>query len=202
MRSFLFAAVTVSLAVGCSGGNATKLSDLPPVAYDPPAIAQAALAALDRNKNGQIDGSELDACPALKSALPAIDRNKDRAVSADELQQRAERYAAAAGVPVACTVTLDGRPLTDATVTFEPEPFMGPGLKAATGKTDATGTIGSFEVDGQAFADLSPGLYRIRVTKDGTNIPARYNTQSTLGREVIIESRETQAVIELALRGK
>jgi hypothetical protein len=31
---------------------------------------------------------------------------------------------------------------------------------------------------------LSPGFYRVEITKEGENIPAKYNTATTLGLEV------------------
>ena len=31
---------------------------------------------------------------------------------------------------------------------------------------------------------LSPGFYRVEITKDGEKIPAKYNTETTLGAEV------------------
>ena len=30
---------------------------------------------------------------------------------------------------------------------------------------------------------LSPGFYRVEITKDGETIPAKYNTETTLGAE-------------------
>ena len=31
---------------------------------------------------------------------------------------------------------------------------------------------------------LSPGFYRVEITKEGDNIPAKYNTATTLGLEI------------------
>jgi hypothetical protein len=177
-------------------------SEAPRASYDAAGISQAALSNLDKNKNGQIEGAELDASPALRSALPDIDKNKDKNLSAREIQQRVEQYAKLGRLSLACTVTLDGQALSGATVTFEPEPFMGKSLKPATTTTDRDGVAAMFQVDGKSFATLPPGLYRIRVTKDGTNIPARYNTQTTLGREVYADPRQGDATIELALRSR
>jgi len=56
-----------------------------------------------------------------------------------------------------------------------------------------------FEVDGKQFTALPPGLYRIRVTKDGTNIPARYNTRTKLGQEVYADPRQGDVTIEFPL---
>src|SRR5262245_55252896 len=130
--------LTLLPLAGCSSSS----TPLTAPNYDPAAIAQAAMAQLDKNKNGQIDGPELDACPALRRALTVIDKNGDKAISAAELQQRVELYARQGLISLSCTVTLDGRPLEGATVTFEPEPFMGPGLKSATAVADKAGLAG------------------------------------------------------------
>lgn len=199
MRRLLPAMVAVAFLAGCSGGS---VPEAPRATYDAAGLSQAALHHLDKNKNGQIEGAELDACPALRAALPAIDKNKDKSLSASELQQRVEQYAQLGPLSLACTVTLDGRALAGATVTFEPEPFLGASLRPATTTTDKDGVSGLFQVEGKSFPTLPPGLYRIRVTKDGTNLPARYNTQTTLGREVYADPRQGDATIELVLRSR
>lgn len=199
MRLLRLAVVLAPLAAGCSGSS---VSESPSATYDAAATAQAALKDFDKNKNGLIDGAELDACPALKAALPAIDKNGDKGLSAGEIKQRVEEYAALGPVPVTCSVTLDSQRLAGATVTFEPEACMGTSLKTATTTTDPDGASGVFQVDGKSFTSLPPGLYRIRVTKDGTNLPARYNTQTTLGREVVADPRQGDITIELPLRSR
>jgi hypothetical protein len=199
MRLFLLAVAVAFSGAGCSRVVQTER---PRPTYDAAAITQAALGSLDRNKNGQLEGAELDACPGLRTALPAIDKNKDRSLSASEFKERVEYYAALGDVGATITVTLDDQPLTGATITLEPEPFMGLSLKAVTTTTDNAGSSGLFMVDGSSFASLPAGLYRIRVTKEGMSIPARYNTQTTLGRELVIAPRQGEATIELALRSR
>lgn len=173
--------------VGCGSGSTGRVAA---PSYDPDAMAAAALSALDANGNGTIEGAELDACPALKSALPGIDTNRDRKVSADELKARFTAYKAqaAGAVGVAASVTLDVAPLPDATVTFTPEPFMGAAAREATAVTRADGSIATFSVGGESLPGLPCGLYRVKVSKPGPEgqetIPARYNTQTTLGCEV------------------
>jgi hypothetical protein len=199
MRWLLLAVVVGSFAAGCSGGS---LSEAPSATYDAAGIAQTALDTFDKNKNGRIEGTELDACPALKFELPAIDKNGDKSLSAGEIRQRVEQYASLGPVAVTCSVTLDGQPLSGATVTFEPETFMGPSLKTATTTTGPEGVSGTLQIDGKSVTTLPPGLYRLRVTKDGTNLPARYNTQTTLGREVFADPRQGEATIALSLRSR
>ena len=186
------------VAAGCSSGT---VSTLPPPEYDADAVAQAALTQLDMNRNGQIEGAELDACPALKLVLSAVDSNGDKGLSAAELKKRVELYSRQGLVALTCTITLDGKPLAGATVTFDPEPFL-TGLRPATATTDETGMAGTFHADGRSGTGLVAGLYRIRVTKAGTSLPARYNSQSTLGREVLTDARVGEARIDLTLTGR
>jgi hypothetical protein len=188
----------VALLAGCGKSNSPELS----AKLDASAVAAAALQDWDKNKNGQLEGAELDACPALKSALAIIDKNKDKSLSAAEIRERVEQYAEQRTVPVTCVILLDGQPLEGATVTFEPEPCMGPALKPATAMTDSGGSTGPFQVENGSYTSLPPGLYRIKVTKAGAKLPTRYNTQTTLGREVTADPRTGEAIIELALVGR
>jgi hypothetical protein len=185
------------LAAGCG-----KSSSGPP-SYDPDALARAAIAQLDKNGNGTIEGAELDACPSLRSALPAIDKNKDKALSADELTERFRAYKATGvtSASVSCTVRLNGQPLEGATVTFTPEEFLKGTIAGGSGTSDKTGALG-FTTEGTNTPGLAFGLYRVSVSKKnaaGTEtIPARYNTATTLGREVSPDPRGG-GTIELSL---
>jgi hypothetical protein len=159
----------------------------PPTAYDANAIADRVMVDYDRDKNGQLDGAELDACPALKRSLIGIDTNRDGKLSKDELKARFEEYAAANAAMMAAvvTVTLDGKPLAGATVALVPESCMGPAAKEATATTGTDGTASAFTVDGKEYQGLPLGLYKVKITGPaGTALPARYNTQTTLGGEV------------------
>lgn len=194
MRQLLIGAALI--ASGCSGNSPVSL---PLPSYDSSALAQAALKYLDKNKDSQIDGNELDACPALKTALPAVDKNNDKRLSASELKERMDQYAARNQVPITVIVTLDEQPLAGAAVTLEPEPFMEGPLKPATAITDQDGTSSAFQVAGQSQSSLPAGLYRIRVVKEGARIAARYNR---LSREVLGDPRQGEVTIELALTSR
>jgi hypothetical protein len=203
MATFRIAGLVAAALAGCSS-NPTALREAPAPKYDPDGVARAALAEFDKDGNGSLDPREVAACPALQAAFAEIDTNRDKRLSADELRARVEGYAATptGSVAVGCTVRLDGQPLTGANVTFVPEACMGGAVKEAAGTTDEAGRCDVYRIDGQTFRGLAAGLYKIRVSKDGTAIPARFNTQTTLGREVFHNPRMGEVTIELLLSSR
>ena len=96
---------------------------------------------------------------------------------------------------------LNGQPLEQAIVTFIPEEFMDPTIKGGSGTTDMNGTA-SVAAEASSTPGLAYGLYRITVSKKtvtGTEtIPLRYNTATTLGRELSPDPRGGTS-IELSL---
>jgi hypothetical protein len=80
-------------------------------------------------------------------------------------------------VPVTGTATVDGQPLTNATVTFIPKDGT-PGF-GGSGKTDSSGT---FRLTGSRdnAPGIPPGEYRVAISKrlmpDGSEVPANDNT--------------------------
>jgi hypothetical protein len=65
-------------------------------------------------------------------------------------------------VPVSGTVTLDGKPLEGATITFIPDPSN---AKPQTDGGDVTGPGGTFASTYRNRAGLAPGKYKVVVTK-------------------------------------
>jgi hypothetical protein len=87
-----------------------------------------------------------------------------------------------------CKVTYKNRPLEGATVTFDPETFLGPSFQPCSGETDERGeAFVTRQADPDAIAGIYLGFYRVRITKDKKNgeelLPAKYNTETTLGFE-------------------
>jgi hypothetical protein len=193
--------VVLLAAAGCSGSSAT----LPPApSYSPEAMADAALQQFDTNHNGTIEGAELDACPALKGALADIDKNKDKALSRDELVERFTAYKnrGANAIGVGCVVKLNGQMLSGASVKFVPEECMKGSIRGGTGTSDASGNVKLVLDGGDYMPGLQCGLYKIVVSKSGPGgeeLPAKYNTQTTLGREVCTAGRGGGNNIELNL---
>jgi hypothetical protein len=71
-------------------------------------------------------------------------------------------------------------------VTVVPEKFMAPGVRPARGVTSAGGSC-EFQIEGKEYPGLHPGIFRIEVSKKDAGgretVPAKYNTQTTLGIE-------------------
>lgn len=155
---------------------------------------QLAMEMYDKNGDGKVAGDELEAAPALKAALPRLDINADGGVSADEVAARVNAWKAmqTALTGGRCHVTLDGQPLADAQVVFEPESFLGENIKIAAGKTnvngDASPSVAPKDLpDAKLPSGVHFGLYKVRITKTiagKETIPARYNTDTVLGQEV------------------
>ena len=194
-RNLLVVCVVIAAAavVGCSRGPAAI--EVPPIDSD--AAAEGALSKYDKNSDGLLAADELTQCPALVDALKnRIDKNNDQRLSKEEL---AERFAmwANGGVGVsylACRVTAGGRPLAGAQVKLVPESFFGDVIKPAEGTTGRSGTAllaidkSNLPSDLQNLRGVQQGLYRVEITHQSMNIPAKYNTDTTLGIEVSFET--------------
>jgi len=165
-------------------------------------MAKSAIIQLDKNTNGTIEGPELDACQGLKSSLAVIDENSDNKLSVAELKHRFEGYGSAGAVGYTLRITLDGKPLADAVVKLTPEPFMNGAVGEVTGKSDPDGAVNNYLVEGRELPGLPSGVYRVAVTKDGESIPARFNTQTTLGCEVSAGGRGGSSGLDVKLTSK
>jgi hypothetical protein len=179
--------IVVLLLATCSG----CFSSGPPrevgPSFDPAAIGAAAVKEYDTNGDGAISGPELDKVPGILNALEHYDTNGDKRVTADTIAARVRQWqdSLVQLTTISCNVMLDHKPLEGATVTYEPEKFMGSELSPATGKTSATGTAAPQMQDKHG---IRLGLYKVRISKLGADgkemLPAQYNTDTTLGDEV------------------
>jgi hypothetical protein len=186
----LFLLAACLAVAGCSGGP----SRVQPPSISASGAASQAIEDYDKDGDGSLAGSELDAAPGIKAAMATIDADKDGKVTADEIEQRIEAWQATKiGVMgITASFTLDGRPLTGAEVTFEPESFLGDELKPAIGDTGSSGSaMPSIPKDQRPTKDMGPGLqvglYRVKVSKKVNGqetIPAKYNSETTLGQQV------------------
>lgn len=173
---------------GCMGGP----SRVHPVDFDPDDSTARAMEEYDTNGDGILADEELDASPPLKSAINQIDTDKDGKISEQELLARLDQWdeRRTAVITTSVTVLSQGRPLAGATVTFDPEPFLGESFVQATGETDQYGQVSPSVADKErfgGFGGIPPGLYRVRVSLERNGmemIPDKYNSETILGQEI------------------
>jgi hypothetical protein len=188
----LFAIALVTLLIGaCNYGPAA----IKPPSIDPDGSAEQAMEMYDANGDGRIAADELEKAPGLKAALKRMDSNADQAVDADEIASRIRIWQGTRlGVlPLGLTVIFDGRALEGATVTLEPESFLGSDIKASIATTDEFGGSGpSVPKEQRPDPERTPsgvqlGLYRVKISKvvGGKElIPSKFNVNTTLGQEI------------------
>jgi len=156
--------------------------------------ASEAMELYDKDSDGFIAAAELDAVPGLKAAMETVDADKDGKLSESEISQRIAAWQdTGIGVMlVTAKFSIDGRPLTNGVVTFEPESFLGENIQAGIGEIDSNGIgIISIPKDKRPAKDTPPGaqlgFYRVKVSKMANGqetIPAKYNAETTLGQQV------------------
>lgn len=189
MRSIEFAVIgTMAFVLGC--GNAP--SRLQQNSFSPSSAASAAMKEYDKNSDGSLDDGELGSFVSIKNDLTQFDSDNSKTISESELVQRFEKWQAlkVALVPCSFVVKLDGKPLTDADITLEPESFLSSTLQPCVGKTDATGRVSPNKVASGSDPDLAgltgvpPGLYKLKVTHPKLEKLKKYHSETTLGLQV------------------
>jgi hypothetical protein len=178
----LFLCSFASLGLGCGRAPSRVIPESPASN-----AGAAAVAAHDADKNGLLDESELQGAPGLKAALKQADTDGDSKLSSAEIGARISAWAKSkvGRMSVACIVTRGGSPLADADVRFVPESFLGSALPTATAKTNAQGlAMPTAPVSDEKPSGVPPAFYRVEITTAAGDIPAAYNTATTLGAEV------------------
>ncbi|MEM8680687.1 MAG: hypothetical protein AAGF97_15165, partial [Planctomycetota bacterium] len=115
----------------------------------------------------------------------------DGEVSKAELDQRFEAWAdlKSALNAVRAQVLLNGKPLAGATVNFEPAFQFEGQIKPASGVTDDFGVAVIAIADEDlpkvqhGLKGVHTGTYLVRITHPDKDIPAKYNSETTLGYE-------------------
>ncbi len=187
-----FAALVAGvLCVGCTH---TPDRVVPPV-INPTEAGEAAIKMYDKNGDGAISGDELKQSPPLKAALKRLDAGGGK-ITAQSIAARIQQWQDSKIGLMALTVIvrLDGKPVMGATVTAEPEKFLGPELTTISGTTIAGGATPLSSGKDQFGA--KPGFYRLRISKldNGKELfPARYNTATELGFELAQDNTDVPA---------
>jgi len=176
----MLSALTAGVACGLLGCG----SSLRAPTYHPEAMAQEAFRLFDFNRDGKLDASELKQCPSLADALPALDVNNDKCIDEPELVTALNSFVLQNALNnVEIRVIRGGKPLSGATVRLIPEAFMLGAIESASGVTNLQGAVRP-KIDGQSLPGVHWGFYRAEITSDGETLPAKYNTQTTLGKMI------------------
>ncbi len=183
----LASGLLVFIAAGCARGPAA----IPPPEVDPRSAADQAIELYDADHDGALGKDELAKCPGILAKLTAYDKNGSGSVDRDEIAARLTELVNAkiALTRLQCHVTYRGRPLANATVTLEPEPYLGEEVKTASGVTDAQGratvSLPAEELPQhlQRMSFLHTGTFKVRITHPSVKLPARFNTATELGYE-------------------
>jgi hypothetical protein len=162
--------------------------------FDPSGSAAAAMQQYDTDGDGYVAGAELKQAPSLNATLKGLDTDNDGRVSASEIEARIQAWVdmKTGLVSFPAEFVMDGRPLVGATVTFDPEEFLGGVVSLAEGTVAITGLVKPrVPKELRPRPDSPPGVqagfYKVRVSrvvKGKETIPAKYNTETTLGQEV------------------
>ena len=178
--------LSVAAVAGCRASNQI---DVPSVDADD--AAAEAIALYDADKNGALSKEELAECPGVLGRLDFYDQNKNEAVEQEEISLRlAELLKHGIGATqLNCLVTYRGKPLGGAEVVFEPEPYLGGEVQAATATTNGAGSA-QMTIPPEFIPEalrrvkmLHYGTFKVRITHPTIAIPARYNADTELGYE-------------------
>jgi EF hand domain-containing protein len=170
------------------GGCMGKPARIDAPDWEPEQSADQAIASLDADGDGMLSMEELDAAPGLKYCAKGLDAegDKDGKLSRDEIYARIELYQKSrTGLKAfSCNVTLDGKPLSGATVRLVPEPFMGDAVEPNEGVSDKGGQA-RFQDEKINMSLAKIGMYKVEITSPDVTIPTMYNSATTLGVEIL-----------------
>jgi hypothetical protein len=158
--------------------------------WDPEGLAERIVTDLDKNGDGKIDADEMTAAPGLAAGARFIDTNKDDQLTQEELAARFEMYEEREIGLRSHTfrLTYKGRPVPEAEVIFNPEPYLEGIIEPAKGTTDAQGVVAPRTVGIDLPVEaMRIGYYRVQVNSPHVKIPTKYQSADTpLGAEVTL----------------
>ena len=183
---WIFTSVVAALAAATTVGCNSSAPSRPELS--PKESATKALASYDGDGDGTISKAEAEAAPGLLAAFEKIDSDADGQLTAEEIETRIVYYQTSTTWVIngTCNVKYKRKPLKGATVTFEPEEFLGASFQPCSGVTDSTGQVFISRSDSE-IKGIFLGFYRVRISKLKENgselLPAKYNEETTLGFE-------------------
>lgn len=186
-------AITVLVATVCLAcSKAPTAVEVP--AIDSEAVASEVMTLFDKDGDGFLKEDELSGCASLRDALkkPRVDKDRDQRLSREEFVSRLDGWTnGGVGVSyLACSVTRQGQPLSGAAIKFIPESFLAEFIQPAEGVTDASGSA-MMGIDKSNLPEalrnlrgVQQGLYRVEITHPSVQLPAQFNSETTIGLEV------------------
>ena len=166
-------AACLVLGAGVAGCSSAP-SAIKPVDVDPSDASAKAMAEYDKDQDGALADQELAAVPGIAKYKSLYDKDGDGKVSQAEIAARLQLWAdqGLGFRPLNVVVTVDGRPLADASLEFVPESYLGPNVKRATGVTDDSGMANLAVAVEDMPAELAKlpidgvmgGTFKVRVT--------------------------------------
>jgi hypothetical protein len=212
MQRVCWALVGIGSVVAVFSGCDYGASRVVPVSIDASGASRQALEMYDKDGDESLAATELDAVPGIKKNLSHYDHDGDGRVSRDEIAARLNDWANHQLALMGCTyvVTLDGQPLSEATITLVPESYLGPNVKPASGLTMPNGLVRLSHADedlpksanGRPIGGVKGGTYKVQVTHPTAKIPAKYNTATELGEEIAYDLNPNDVAMKLALTSK
>lgn len=197
--SWMSVLLVASCVVGCGAGK----SQVDSPKLDPTGTTERVFKEFDKNSDGKLAKDELQTCPGLLSSVERFDDDKDGAISKSEFQAKLtdiERQGASL-VTFNCVVQRGGVALQGATVKFVPESFLADFVKPASGVTGQDGLVVPSIPDEDLPAEFRGkvrgvpcGIFRVEVTHPSIAIPAKFNTQTTIGRLVSRRDHDTLTI--------
>jgi EF hand domain-containing protein len=186
---FRFGALFAMLVGGCSSGP----ERVKPPKIDPGSAASEAMELYDTNHDGKLTQEELAQCPGVLVSIARYDANHDKAIDQEEFRSHLSDLLKnrTGATQLGCNVAYQGKPLAGAKVLFEPEPYLGDEIQSAEGVTTNAGVADIGMPPDKAPAALKAmkliqyGTFKVRITHPSINLPAKYNTETTLGYETI-----------------
>jgi hypothetical protein len=195
-----FSAILLLTQSGCMN----RAGSVPAVSVNADTAGKEAINLFDSNKDGKISGAEFDKAPGLLASLPNFrpPLTKDKGVTAEDITNRIKDWQKSKTNRIggiSCTVLRNGKPLSGAKVKYVPEKYFGPSMPECTGETGPDGVAQvSMPVSGpEDPPGAPPGYYRVEITMADGSIPAKYNTQTTLGVEVCGDRRLSPPIFDL-----
>lgn len=150
--------VALIVAAGCSKSGVSQFRT------NAPAEATAlVLERYDSNKDGKLVAGELAASPGLVDGVGRIDANRDGGFDAAELEARFAAHDQMSDIiGFQVRITANQAPLSGATVTFIPEPFMGEGKQSYVGTTADSGMC-YVSGDEVKLPGVPVGFYKVHI---------------------------------------